>query len=279
MPQSAGEPANLADLVTVKGGAATQVTILPAETRIPWAGHSAVHAMEAIYDQIRASRMVLVFVNTRSQARAHLSGTLARQRDGLPIALHHGSLDVGQRRRVEAAMAGLGAALRRLHLDARSRHRLGRCRPRHQCRRTEGGEPARPAHRPCQSPHGRALACAPCAGQSLRGHGMHGRAGGEPRRRAGYARRASGPARSDVLAQHVLGMACSAPFGRRTRSMPRSRPRLPIAILIPRPSRAWSISWRPAAMRCGPMSGLPRSGAARTASGASRIPPWRSNTA
>ena len=87
--------------------------------------------------------------------------------DSLPIALHHGSLDVSQRRRVEKAMADGQPARRRRHLDARSRHRLGRRRSRHPCRRAEGREPAGAAHRPRQPPHGRAVArrswCRPTA--------------------------------------------------------------------------------------------------------------------
>ena len=49
--------------------------------------------------------------------------------ENLPIALHHGSLAPEQRRKVEAAMARGDLRARGLHLDARSRHRLGRGRP------------------------------------------------------------------------------------------------------------------------------------------------------
>ncbi len=46
-----------------------------------------------------------MFVNTRSQAEMLFQELWRINADGLPIALHHGSLDVGQRRKVEAAMA------------------------------------------------------------------------------------------------------------------------------------------------------------------------------
>jgi ATP-dependent helicase Lhr and Lhr-like helicase len=46
-----------------------------------------------------------VFVNTRSQAEMIFRDLWDANEDTLPIALHHGSLDVGQRRKVEAAMA------------------------------------------------------------------------------------------------------------------------------------------------------------------------------
>jgi ATP-dependent Lhr-like helicase len=48
--------------------------------------------------------MTLVFVNTRSQAELTFQALWRLNDDNLPIALHHGSLDVERRRRVEAAM-------------------------------------------------------------------------------------------------------------------------------------------------------------------------------
>ena len=55
--------------------------------------------------RIKAAHMTLVFVNTRAQAEFAFAELWRINEDKLPIALHHGSLDVGQRRRVEAAMA------------------------------------------------------------------------------------------------------------------------------------------------------------------------------
>jgi ATP-dependent Lhr-like helicase len=46
-----------------------------------------------------------VFVNTRSQAELMFQELWRINDDGLAIALHHGSLDAGRRRKVEAAMA------------------------------------------------------------------------------------------------------------------------------------------------------------------------------
>ena len=62
------------------------------------------------------------------------------------------------------------------HLLARSRHRLGRRRSGDQCRRAEGRFAAAAAHRPRQSPHGRALEGRADPGQPLRGAGVHRRA-------------------------------------------------------------------------------------------------------
>src|ERR1051326_2654543 len=49
--------------------------------------------------------MTLVFVNTRSQAEMIFHALWHINEDSLAIALHHGSLDVAQRRKVEQAMS------------------------------------------------------------------------------------------------------------------------------------------------------------------------------
>ncbi|WP_096486099.1 ligase-associated DNA damage response DEXH box helicase [Methylorubrum populi] len=95
----------MADLVVVKGGAKPDLHMLDIGRTLPLSGHTARHAMPAIYDLIRGHRMVLVFVNTRLQAEYTFQELWRLNEDTLPIALHHGSLDASQRRRVEAAMA------------------------------------------------------------------------------------------------------------------------------------------------------------------------------
>ena len=94
-----------AAIVTAAGGAAPDISILATNERVPWAGHSARHAIGDIYAEIKAHKTTLVFVNTRSQAELVFQELWTINEDNLPIALHHGSLDVEQRRRVEAAMA------------------------------------------------------------------------------------------------------------------------------------------------------------------------------
>jgi len=104
VPQPAGGTA-LADLILAEGGAVPDVAMLDTAERLPWAGHSAQHALAEIYDLIRRHRTTLVFVNTRSQAERVFQELWRINDDALAIALHHGSLDVAQRRKVEAAMA------------------------------------------------------------------------------------------------------------------------------------------------------------------------------
>ncbi|MCO5131728.1 MAG: ligase-associated DNA damage response DEXH box helicase [Xanthobacteraceae bacterium] len=93
-----------ADIVVAGGAAAPVVEMLDTSERLPWAGHSARHALGEIYDLIRRNRTTLVFVNTRSQAEMLFQDLWRVNDDNLAIALHHGSLDVGQRRKVEDAM-------------------------------------------------------------------------------------------------------------------------------------------------------------------------------
>lgn len=95
----------MAGLITVAGGAKPDISILESRERVPWSGHSARYAIPEVYEAIRQHRMTLLFVNTRSQAEMLFQELWRANEDALPIALHHGSLEVGQRRRVEKAMA------------------------------------------------------------------------------------------------------------------------------------------------------------------------------
>ncbi|WP_417492298.1 ligase-associated DNA damage response DEXH box helicase [Maricaulis sp.] len=104
-PQTPGEHERQAAIVRGAPGARPQVEILDPAERIPWAGHSARHAMGDVYQRIKAARLALVFVNTRSQAEFTFQELWRLNEDKLAIALHHGSLAPEQRRKVEAAMA------------------------------------------------------------------------------------------------------------------------------------------------------------------------------
>lgn len=215
MPQPPGGE-NLSEVVVAPPGARAEISVLTPledgreEVRIPWSGHSARHALPAVYEAIRANRTVLVFVNTRSQAEFVFQELWRLNEDALPIALHHGSLSAEARRKVEAAMSAgtlravvctstldlgidwgevdlvvnMGApkgASRLLQRIGRANHRLD--------------EPSRallvPANR------FEVLECEAARAAALEGaqDGMVARTGA-----------------LDVLAQHVLGCACSAPF-------------------------------------------------------------------
>ena len=104
-PQRPGEAERQAAIIRGAPGARPEVEILDPKERIPWAGHSTRHAMGDVYARIKAARLALVFVNTRSQAEFTFQELWRLNEDKLAIALHHGSLAPEQRRKVEAAMA------------------------------------------------------------------------------------------------------------------------------------------------------------------------------
>ncbi|HEY7764794.1 MAG TPA: ligase-associated DNA damage response DEXH box helicase [Aestuariivirgaceae bacterium] len=106
VPQRPDAPLAHGELVLGPSGPVPRISILKSVERVPWSGHSARYSIGEIYDVIKQARLALLFVNTRSQAEV-IFQELWRVNDAtLPIALHHGSLDVAQRRKVEAAMAG-----------------------------------------------------------------------------------------------------------------------------------------------------------------------------
>ena len=92
-------------IIRHQGGASANIAVLDSEARIPWSGHSGRHNIREVYAAIKTAKMSLVFVNTRSQAEMTFQELWRVNEEALPIALHHGSLDVEQRRKVEAAMA------------------------------------------------------------------------------------------------------------------------------------------------------------------------------
>lgn len=200
----------LADLVMAAPGAPPRIEILELDDPVPWSGHSALYAIAGIYRAIHKHRLTLVFVNTRMQAELVFQELWRANEASLPIALHHGSLSAPQRRKVEAAMAAgtLKAVVATSTLDlgidwgdvdlvinigapkgaSRLIQRVGRANHRLD-------EPSQailvPANRfevlECRA----ALEAAKAGEQD-----------------AVFARTGS----LDVLAQHVLGMACQAPF-------------------------------------------------------------------
>jgi ATP-dependent Lhr-like helicase len=92
-------------LVNGEAGADADISILTPEGRVPWSGHSGRYAAEQVYREIARHRMTLVFCNTRSLAELVFQDLWAVNDAGLPIGIHHGSLSREARRKVEAAMA------------------------------------------------------------------------------------------------------------------------------------------------------------------------------
>ncbi len=83
-----------------------ELSILETEAeRLPWSGHGGLYAAKEIYKLIVEHRPCLIFVNTRAQAELLFQALWVHNDLTLKIGLHHGSLEVGLRRKTEAAMA------------------------------------------------------------------------------------------------------------------------------------------------------------------------------
>jgi ATP-dependent Lhr-like helicase len=186
------------------------VDVLLPETALPFAGHYGTYAAPALYRTIKAAGRTLVFVNTRAQAEVMFRELWHLNEDNLPIALHHGSLAVEQRRKVEAAMAAgkLKAIVCTSSLDlgidwgevdlvvqigapkgvSRLLQRIGRANHRFD-------QPSRALLVP-----GNRFEVLECeaAMDAIREHTLDG----VPPHPGGL----------DVLAQHIMGVACSGPF-------------------------------------------------------------------
>ena len=92
--------------IEVADGAPPELRMTLPSGRLSWSGHMGLEAAPQVMEQITSASMTIVFVNTRAQAELMFQALWKLNHGTLPIALHHGSLEVEQRRKVEAAMAG-----------------------------------------------------------------------------------------------------------------------------------------------------------------------------
>ncbi|SEM71821.1 ATP-dependent helicase Lhr and Lhr-like helicase [Sphingomonas gellani] len=92
-------------LVIGEPGADPDIAILLPEDRVPWSGHSGRYAAAQVMAEIETHNTSIVFCNTRSLAELIFQDLWKVNEMGLPIGVHHGSLALEARRKVEAAMA------------------------------------------------------------------------------------------------------------------------------------------------------------------------------
>lgn len=92
-------------IIKVKNPVTPKVEILMGAARMPWSGHMATFAMPEVYKRIQNAKMSVVFVNTRAQAELIFQHLWALNEKKLRIAIHHGSLEKELRRKVETKMA------------------------------------------------------------------------------------------------------------------------------------------------------------------------------
>jgi ATP-dependent Lhr-like helicase len=92
-------------LIEQADGAPPALSMMLPQGRLPWSGHMGLFSAPEILTRIAAAQMTIVFVNTRAQAELMFQELWKLNTETLPIALHHGSLELALRQRVEAAMA------------------------------------------------------------------------------------------------------------------------------------------------------------------------------
>ena len=80
------------------------ISMLETDEAPPWAGGGGKYSIPAVLDLVRAHKTTLIFHNTRAQAEIYFHNLWLANEDQLPIGIHHGSLDRGQREKVEQAM-------------------------------------------------------------------------------------------------------------------------------------------------------------------------------
>jgi ATP-dependent Lhr-like helicase len=197
-------------IISVADGAPPALSIMLPTGRLSWGGHMGLEAAPEVMARIRDASMTIVFVNTRAQAELMFQALWRLNDPMLPIGLHHGSLEIEQRRKVEAAMATgrLRAVVATSSLDlgidwggidqviqvgapkgvSRLLQRVGRANHRMD-----------EASRAILVPANRfeVLECE----AAIQGVAEKELDGDPPR-----------PGGLDVLAQHLLGLACAAPF-------------------------------------------------------------------
>jgi ATP-dependent helicase Lhr and Lhr-like helicase len=201
---------NIVTPVLGEQGADPNVAILIPEGRVPWSGHSGKYAAKQVMAEIESRRTTLVFCNTRGLAELIFQSLWSANDANLPIAIHHGSLSIEARRKVESAMAAgkLRALVATASLDlgvdwgnvdcviqmgapkgsSRLLQRIGRANHRLDC---PSEAVLIPGNR-FEYLEARAALDAVEAGE----------------RDADDFR----PGSLDVLAQHVMGLACAGPF-------------------------------------------------------------------
>ena len=197
-------------LVEGEAAAEPHLQILLPEGRVPWAGHSGQHAIPQLIEEIGRNKTTLIFCNTRFLAEFIFQKLWDANEAKYPIGIHHGSLSVEARRKVEGAMAegSLRALVCTASLDlgvdwgdvdcviqmgapkgsSRLLQRIGRSNHRIDV-------PSRAILVPGNRfEYLEAQAAYDAVEEGVRD--------GETFRPGGY----------DVLAQHVMGMACAGPF-------------------------------------------------------------------
>ena len=93
------------DLIQIKNEVSPNIEIFQPDKRIPWSGHTGIHAISEIYKKLLGIGKTIIFVNTRGQAEFVFHELWNNNIKKYKIAIHHGSLDLELRKKVETKMS------------------------------------------------------------------------------------------------------------------------------------------------------------------------------
>lgn len=96
---------NRVRLVEGDPAAEPDLEILLPQGRVPWAGHSGHHAIPQLIEEIGRNKITLIFCNTRFLAEFIFQKLWDANEPKYAIGIHHGSLSTEARRKIEGAMA------------------------------------------------------------------------------------------------------------------------------------------------------------------------------
>ena len=92
------------EIILADPGPDPDIAMLTTDAPPPWSGGGAAYAIPAVLEEVRNHRTTLICHNTSAQAEIFFHNLWLANDEGLPIGIHHGSLDRQQRQKVEAAM-------------------------------------------------------------------------------------------------------------------------------------------------------------------------------
>jgi ATP-dependent Lhr-like helicase len=91
-------------IIFAKTGIEPDISMLQTKVSPPWSGAGATYAIPDVLEKVSSHKTTLIFHNTRAQAEIFFHNLWLNNNKNLPIAIHHGSLSLEQRKRVEAAI-------------------------------------------------------------------------------------------------------------------------------------------------------------------------------
>ncbi|WP_298565757.1 ligase-associated DNA damage response DEXH box helicase [uncultured Aliiroseovarius sp.] len=198
------------EIIEADPGPDPDIAMLTTDTPPPWSGGGGRYAIREVLDEVAKHKTTLIFHNTRAQAEIFFHELWMANDAALPVGIHHGSLALEQRKKVEAAMVAgqLRAVVCTGSLDLgldwgdvdlviqvgapknvkRLVQRIGRANHRYNA-------PSKALILPAN--RWEVIECH-AAIEAVLAHDLDG----DPR----------GPGPRDVLCQHILITACAAPF-------------------------------------------------------------------